>query len=264
MKKSILFLTTILLAMGLSACGGKKSTAQIKSIEDLQGKKIGAQLLTTGHLFAEESYGNDGKGSEVKSFSKGADAVAALKQGVIDCVIIDEQTANVFVSTNDDLKILEEPFETEEYAICIGKDKQELLEKINTALEELKADGTFDAIVNNYIGDNKDQSSYIADPNNTGENGKLTAGTNAQFPPYEFYKENKIVGIDAELAQAIADKLGMTLVIEDMEFDTIVASVQSGKIDIGIAGMSITEERKASVDFSNPYVNTKQVIIIKK
>lgn len=264
MKKSFLLLSITVLALGLSACGAKKSTSSIKSIDDLSGKKIGAQLLTTGHLFAEESYANDGKGSEVKAFSKGADAVAALKQGIIDCVIIDEQTANVFVSTNDDLTTLDEPFETEEYAICVSKENQVLLSKINTALDELKADGTFDAIVNNYIGDNKGKSSYTPDPSNNGENGKLTAATNAQFPPYEFYKEDKIVGIDAELAQAIADKLKMTLVIEDMEFDYIVASVQLGKADIGIAGMSITEERKSSVDFSTPYVNTKQVIIVKK
>lgn len=264
MKKTILFLSIAIAAISLTACSSQKNTTEIKSIDDLAGKKIGAQLLTTGHLFAEESYANDEHGSEVIAFSKGADAVAALKKGVIDCVIIDEQTAQVFISSNDDLKLLDEPFETEEYAICVNKENKELLEKINTALNELKSDGTFASIVDNYIGDNQGKSPYVPDSNNTGVNGKLIAATNAQFPPYEFFKEDKIVGIDADLAQAIADKLGMTLEIRDMEFDSIIASVQSQKSDIGIAGMSITEERKTSVDFSDSYVNTKQVIIVKK
>ena len=67
--------------------------------------------------------------------------------------------------------------------------------------------------------------------------------TNAAFEPYEYYEEGKIVGIDVDLAQAIADKLGMELVINDMDFDAIIAAVQSGKADIGVAGMTITESR---------------------
>ena len=275
MKKKLLFIASLILAMGLSACGNAKNTANndsnneqsktstIKSIDDLQGKNIGVQLSTTGHLFAEEKYKDD-KDTEVKSFSKGAEAVASLKQGLVDCVIIDEQTANVFINQNPDLQILEEPFETEEYAICTAKENTELLDKINQALTELKEDGTFQKIVDNYIGDNKGQSSYSPSSENTGSAGTLIAATNAHFPPYEFYENDKVVGIDAELAQAIADKLDMTLQIDDMEFDTIIASVQSGKASIGIAGMSITEERKENVSFTNPYVNTKQVIIIKK
>jgi len=73
--------------------------------------------------------------------------------------------------------------------------------------------------------------------------GVLTMGTNAAFPPYEYYDGDKIVGIDAEIAQMIADKLGMTLDIQDMEFGSIVSSVQGGKIDIGMAGMTVTDER---------------------
>lgn len=275
MKKKLLLIATFILAMGLTACGNKKDAADnknqsdkksattISSIDDLNGKKIGVQLSTTGHLFAEEKYKDD-DGTEVKAFSKGAEAVAALKQGIIDCVIIDEQTANVFMEQNQDLQILKEPFETEEYAICTAKENTDLLEKINQALKELKEDGTFQKIVDNYIGDNKGNSSYIPSSENTGSEGTLIAATNAHFPPYEFYENDKVVGIDAELAQAIADKLNMTLQIDDMEFDTIIASVQSGKASIGIAGMSITEERKENVAFTDPYVNTKQVIIVKK
>lgn len=94
-------------------------------------------------------------------------------------------------------------------------------------------------------------------------NGKLVMATNAEFPPYEFRDGDKIVGIDAEIAQAIADELGMELQIEDMQFDSIIAAVQSGKADMGVAGMTVTEDRLATVNFSTPYTQAAQVIIVK-
>ncbi len=96
-----------------------------------------------------------------------------------------------------------------------------------------------------------------------GQNGgTLKMGTNAAFPPYEFYEGEKIVGIDAEIAEAIAEKLGMKLEISDMEFDSIIAAVTSGKVDIGLAGMTVTEKRLESVDFSDTYAHASQVVIV--
>lgn len=93
--------------------------------------------------------------------------------------------------------------------------------------------------------------------------GTLIMATNAAFAPYEYYEGQEIVGIDAEIAAAIADKLGLELKIDDMEFDSIIAAVQSGKADMGMAGMTITEDRLVSVDFSTSYATGKQVIIVK-
>ena len=90
--------------------------------------------------------------------------------------------------------------------------------------------------------------------------GNLTMATNAQFPPYEFYEGDKIVGIDAEIAAAIAEKLGLELVIEDMEFDSIITAVKAGKADIGMAGMTVTDERKESVDFTTSYSTGVQAL----
>ena len=97
---------------------------------------------------------------------------------------------------------------------------------------------------------------------NTVEKGVLTMATNAQFPPYEYYEGDAIVGIDAEIAGAIADKLGLELVIEDMEFDSIIEAVKSGKADIGMAGMTVTPERQETVDFTATYATGKQVVIV--
>ena len=91
---------------------------------------------------------------------------------------------------------------------------------------------------------------------------KLVMATNAEFPPYEFYEGDEIVGIDAEFAKAIADKLGAELSIEDMAFDSIIPAVQSGKADFAAAGITVTEERKTQVDFSDSYYTGRQVIIV--
>ena len=92
----------------------------------------------------------------------------------------------------------------------------------------------------------------------------LKMATNAYFQPYEYYEGDKIVGIDAEIAAAIAEKLGMTLEIVDMEFDSIITAVNAGSVDFGMAGMTITEDRLKEVDFSISYANGKQVIIVKE
>ena len=96
------------------------------------------------------------------------------------------------------------------------------------------------------------------------KDGVLTMATNAYFPPYEYYEGEKIVGIDAEIAAAVADKLGLELKIEDMEFDSIITAVQTGKADMGLAGMTVTEERLKNIDFTEPYAQGIQVIIVKE
>lgn len=90
----------------------------------------------------------------------------------------------------------------------------------------------------------------------------LIMATNAEFPPYEYYEGGEIVGIDAEIGAAIADKLGMEFQIEDMEFNSIIAAVQSGKASMGMAGMTVTEERQQSVNFTDTYAQGVQVVIV--
>ena len=93
--------------------------------------------------------------------------------------------------------------------------------------------------------------------------GKLVMATNAFFPPYEYYDGSDIVGIDAEIAAEVASRLNLELEIQDVEFDSIIAGVQSGKYDIGCAGMTVTEERKQSVNFTSSYATGIQSIIVR-
>lgn len=94
--------------------------------------------------------------------------------------------------------------------------------------------------------------------------GTLTMATNAEFPPYEYYEGGEIVGIDVEIAAAIAEEMGMEFEVEDMAFDSIIPAVQSGKADFGAAGMTVDEKRMQSVDFSDSYATATQVIIVRE
>ena len=96
----------------------------------------------------------------------------------------------------------------------------------------------------------------------TVEPGKLIMATNAAFPPYEYIEGTEIVGIDAEIAGAIAKKLGLELQIDDMEFDSIIESVKGGKADIGLAGMTVTPERQEVINFTASYATGVQVVIV--
>ena len=96
----------------------------------------------------------------------------------------------------------------------------------------------------------------------TAVEGTLTMATNAAFPPYEYIEGGEIVGIDADIAAAIAEKLGLEIQIEDMEFDAIIESVKSGKADIGLAGMTVTPDRAEEVNFTASYATGVQVVIV--
>ena len=111
---------------------------------------------------------------------------------------------------------------------------------------------------NNEATENKDATTELK----TVEAGKLIMATNAAFPPYEYIEGDAIVGIDAEIAKAIADKLGLELEIVDMEFDSIIESVKGGKADIGLAGMTVTPEREEEVNFTESYATGVQVVIV--
>ena len=157
------------------------------------------------------------------------------------------------------LKILETEYAVEDYAICVAKENEELLGKLNEALAALKADGTAQKIVDKYISGVEHDLAFQQDAEGKEE---LIMATNANFPSYEYYENDQVVGIDAEMAAAIADYLDMKLTIVDTEFGSIIGGVQTGKYDMGMAGMTITEDRLESVNFTDSYATGVQVVIV--
>lgn len=121
--------------------------SDIASPDDLEGKLIGVQNGTTGHIYCSEDFGED----NVIAYPNGANAVEALKTGKVDCVVIDNEPAKAFVAANEGLQILDTEYAVEDYAIAIAKDNEDLLNSVNATLAKLKEDGTLQAIVDKYI-----------------------------------------------------------------------------------------------------------------
>ncbi|HJB67299.1 MAG TPA: transporter substrate-binding domain-containing protein [Candidatus Fournierella excrementigallinarum] len=241
-----------------SASAAAESKQYIFSVDDLTGKNIGVQLGTTGDIYAQ-----DVEGATVEQYNKFNDAVLALKQGKVDAVIIDNEPGKVFVEQNDDITMLDEDFAVEDYAIALNKGS-ELTAQFNEAIAAIQENGTLDAILDKYINGVEGAEGYVTPEGTEYPNGTLTMATNAYFPPYEYYEGDEIVGIDAEFAKAICDYLGYELVIEDMEFASIIPAINSGKADFGAAGMTVTEERLVNVDFTNSYCTGIQSVLVLK
>ncbi len=124
-----------------------KEDSDITGPDSLEGKKIGVQQGTTGDIYCSESYGDE----NVIKYTSGPNAVEALKTGKVDCVVIDNQPAKEYVKANEGLKILDTEYVQEEYAAIVAKDNEELFEKVNNAIKELKEDGTIQKILDKYI-----------------------------------------------------------------------------------------------------------------
>lgn len=261
MKKVIVMALAGIMTVSMFGCGVSSKKVEVSSAADLADLTVGVQTGTTGDSYATDEVKDD---SQMKRYNKGADAIQALKTGKIDCVVIDSLPAEKFVEANDDLKIIENIWEPEEYAMCLKKGNTELLDQMNAALAELKEDGTLDKIMGNYIGDDTGSYQYETPEGTEYPNGKLVMATNAEFAPWEYKEGDEIVGIDPDIVKAMCDKMGYELEIDDMMFESILAAVTSGKADFGAAGMTVTEERLESVDFTDTYANASQVVIVRK
>ena len=237
--------------------------SDITSLADLNGKKIAVQEGTTGDILCTPADDNDvitDANTEVKRFKKGTDAIVTLNNGGVDAVVIDKNPAENFVANNKDkLKLVEDDTSTEEYAIAVGKGDTELLKKINSGLAKIKEDGTFDELVAEYIGGDTEE-----EPASEAE-FTINVGTNAEFPPFEYINdEGEPDGFDMAVIKAIGKAEGFDVKITNMEFKSLIASLSTGSLDAVIAGMTVTEERQQSVDFSDSYYTATQCIVIPK
>ena len=157
-------------------------------------------------------------------------------------------------------KVIEIELTSEEYAFGVDKEQPELLESVNAFIAEIKANGKFDEICNNYFGDGTPVAVTSAelDPSKN----QLIVATNAAFEPFEYTQGENYYGIDMEIAAALADYLGQELVIQNMDFDAVCLSVGQQKCDIAMAGLTIKEDRMEYVNFSDPYYSASQKLIV--
>ena len=256
--KKISILAAAIALLALTGCA--KSKVVINGKADLEGKKIGVQAGTTGEWFVQDNI----PGAQIASFKSGIDAALDLKNGAIDCVVLDELPAQEIVKRNPSLKIIRDPFfaeNKEEYAIAVKTGNPALLSKIDETINAMKKNGDYEKLVAAFMP--ADGNIQIPASEATSGN-KVVLGTNAAFPPFEYGEGKNIVGFDITMGEKIAKTAGMKLEVMDMAFDSLIPALQAGTIDFIAAGMSVTEERKKNVDFSGPYFASEQVIIVRK
>lgn len=158
------------------------------------------------------------------------------------------------------VKVIDINLTDEEYAFGVDKTQPELLEKVNAFIKEITDNGTLDEIYNKYFSNGSPEGVTSAAYDESKD--QFVIATNASFEPFEFMQGNTYYGIDMEIASALAKHLGKELVIQNMDFDAVCLSVGQQKCDIAMAGLTINEERKEYVEFTNSYYQASQQIIV--
>ena len=159
-------------------------------------------------------------------------------------------------------RVIEYDLTEEEYAFGVDKAQPELLEKVNAFIKEIKEDGTLETIFNNNFGDGTPVGVTSAKKDPAKADTQLVVATNAAFEPFEYMKGDQYYGVDMEVAKLLADKLGMELVIDNMDFNAVCLSVGQHKCDIAMSGLTVKEEREEHVTFSESYYQASQRLIV--
>ena len=223
--------------------------SEVSTFSELNGKKIGVQMGTTGDLYVTENLPE----ATVERYNKALDAVIDLVAGRLDAVVTDAEPAKVYAAPYAELKILDENVSEEMYGIAAALGNEELIAQVDAALAAIIEGGYYDALYQMWFGEEEAE-----------EVKKVVVGTNAEFAPFEYFNEaGEIDGFDADLIEMIMTALGYEFEIISIDFDALLPALESGRIDLAIAAMTITEERLENALFSAPYFNASQKIIVK-
>ena len=251
MKKIIaVILAVMMLATCLVACS--------KNDEANKVTKIAVQKGTTALMYAQVL-----KGAEAVSYDTFALAANDMKNGNADYVFVDKTTALALCKEISGIKMVDIALSSENYGIGIDPAQTQLKGQIDAILIDKAAE--IDAIKDKYM--NGEEAKYVGvtsaakDVNRKEE--QLVVATNAEFAPWEYKEGNQYFGIDMEIAQLIANELGLELVIDDMDFDMVVGAVGKQGVDIAMSGITITAERLNVINFSTPYYTEAIVAVCK-
>jgi polar amino acid transport system substrate-binding protein len=248
----------LLVLAALGGCGRNEKT--IAGFADVGDAKIGVMTGSTGEEIARKRFAQ----GEIKSFDDVMDAVAAIKSQQIDAIVTAYPLALQVVKSNPELRRLPEPLDNEDTAIAVRKGNDALLADVDRVIGDLRRDGTLEAMKKRWF--KTDSAPYdepeIAEP----AGGKpLRIGVAATREPFSFVdRHGRVTGHDGELARRIGAQLGRPVEFADMKFMALIPALQSGKIDLIVSGMTATEERKKSVDFTQPYFANAQVMLVRQ
>ena len=207
------------------------------------------------HIIRKASGKGDKKMKKIKKITALTMALLLIAVSVAACGKKDSKSKEKKTA-----KVIDVNLTDEEYAFGVDKNQPELLEKTNEFINQIMSDGTFDAICDKYFGDGEPTAVKSASLDTSKD--QLVVATNAAFEPFEYVKGDSYYGVDMEIAKALADYLGVELVIQDMDFDAVCLSVGQHKCDIAMAGLTVKPEREEYVTFTNPYYYASQKLVV--
>ena len=256
-----------------------KKANKITSYDQLKGKTVGVKNGTAAQRFLQKN--KDKYGYEIKTFDTGDLMYNSLSTGAVDAVMDDQPVIEYAIKQGQDLSINMEGEAVGSFAFGVKKDgsHEKLIKQFNTALAQMKKDGTLDQIIEKWTGSSQSSSSTTttastsavpetstkAGQKATPKKKKYKISSDSSFAPFVFQNDqSKYTGIDMELIKAIAKDQGFTLEISNPGFDAAVSDVQNGNADGMIAGMTVTDARKATFDFSDPYYTTNSILAVQE
>ena len=234
--------------------------SEISKPEDIDGKRIGVLGGSAGDLAARKHFPN----ATFYVFTASADAALAIKAHKADAFVYDKSVLLNLAEKNPELVILDEPVDKLKIAAAIRKDNTTLLSGINRALSELKKEGTLQQLRTKWIDSKYRVTPQLSPINGTPGKGVLRMGTCATIEPFSFQANGTLTGLDVELSQLLGERLGKKIVIMDMNFESLIPALQSGKIDFSLSNFNVTEERKKLISFSLPYVENDISALVRR
>ncbi len=256
MKKMIISVLALGVLLSAAGCGGRLEPNKVFSIDDLTGKSIGVVEGSVGTVYAA-GYGT------LYPYVSAETMLVDLKNNVIDCAVTDKDVAKETIRKVHGLTILDEPLADGDFCFAVAKENPDLTEAVNNALKQLANAGILEDIINGYKG----QSEYVyVSPSDIDRSaGTLTVAFDANFPPYSYQdSDGTVVGLDVDIARAVCDILQVDMTISIVAREELVTTVQYGKADLSLSGVTNNEIDAELVDFSAPYTSCTQVIVVRK
>lgn len=241
-----------------------KGNSKIKNYDDLKGKTVGAKVGTESATFLEEN--KDKYDFDVKLYDAADALYGSLNNNTVQAIFDDEPVLGYAVTQGQPLQLVGEKEKGNSYGFAVKKGKNaELLAKFNAGLKDLKANGEYDKIVANYVAKSDDETTTGTMKKIEPKKSEYVIASDTAFAPFEFQNtDNKYEGIDVDLLNKAAEIQGFKLKWNHIGFAGAVQAVQGNQADAMIAGMTITDERKQSFDFSDPYFESGIQLAIKK
>lgn len=257
-------LSALLLAMLLlcTACAkGSDQAVELESIAELNSPqyKIGVAQGAASMYHAEKAFPD----AELMYFMSNIDAYEAVRTGKIDAYAYDRDIMSFAVAKTSDLELIDEPIDYVDIVVGVGKDKAGLLEEVNAFIARIKADGTYDDMYSRWITYAEEVMPKIPAPSNP--RGTLTVGTTGTVEPMSYFDaRHELTGFDVEFMTRLAAELGMELKIVELDFTPLLASLETGKIDLAISNLNYSEESTGNVVFSDPYMVSASELMVRK